>query len=67
MSAGVYTNNGGTDTNPTNNWAAIEGPDFTTGDYTLKIDTTKALTLIGTAATKDETLYVKTQLKDYTS
>ena len=67
MSAGVYTTNDGSDTNPTNNLASVTGPDFTTGDYTLKIDTTLAMTLIGTAASKAETLYVKTTLKDYTS
>ena len=39
MSAAVYTDNNGSDTNPTNNWASISGPDFSTGAYTLTIDT----------------------------
>jgi len=39
MSAAVYTLQDGSDTNPTNNWASITGPDFTTGAYTLTIDT----------------------------
>ena len=67
MTAQVFTDNDGTDTNPTNSWASITGPDFTTGDYTLKLDTTLALTIIGTSATIDQTLYIKTVISSYTS
>lgn len=67
MSAAVYTDNNGSDTNPTNNWAAITGPNFSTGAYTLTIDTTKDLTLIADEASVTKTLYIKTQLVDYTS
>ena len=67
MSAVVYTDNDGNDTNPTNNWAQITGPDFTTGAYTLTIDTTKDLTLIDDEATVAKTLYVKTVITTYNS
>lgn len=67
MSVAVYTNNDGTDTNPTNSWAAVSGPDFTTGAYTLTIDTTKDLTLIAAEASVTVTIYIKTQLVSYTS
>jgi hypothetical protein len=67
MSAAVYTDNDGNDTNPTNNWAEITGPDFTTGAYTLTIDTTKDLTLIDDEATVAKTLYIKTVIVDYNS
>lgn len=46
MSLGVYTDNDGNDSNPTNNWATVTGPDFTTGKYVLTIDTTKDSNLI---------------------
>jgi hypothetical protein len=67
MSAAVFTNNDGTDTNPTNSWASVTGPAFGTGDYTLKLDTKLALTLIGTDATKNVQLYIKTILTSYSS
>ena len=51
MSTAVYTNNDGTDTNPTNNWASLTGPDFTTGAYTLTIDTSLDQSLIADEAT----------------
>ena len=60
MSAAVYTDNNGSNTNPTNNWAAITGPDFTTGAYTLTIDTTKDLTLISDESSVAKTLYIFT-------
>ena len=53
MSAQVFTLGDGSDTNPTNNWVTITGPNFTTGDYTLAIDTKLALNIIGTSATID--------------
>ena len=67
ISAAVYTDNNGSNTNPTNNWATITGPDFTTGAYTLTIDTTADLTLISDEASVAKTLYIFTQLVDYTS
>lgn len=68
MGAAVYTTGaGGADTNPLNSWASVTGPDFATGDFTLKINTALAMTLIGDAAEVDETLYIKTHLKDYTA
>lgn len=68
MGAAVYTTGAaGPDTNPTNNWASVTGPDFATGDFTLKINTALAMTLIGANAESDQTLYIKTHLADYTS
>ena len=60
MSAAVYTDNNGSNTNPTNNWAEISGPDFSTGAYTLTIDTTKDLTLISDESSVTKTLYIFT-------
>ena len=67
MSAAVYTNNDGSDTNPTNNWASVSGPDFTTGAYTLTIDTTADQSLIADEASVTITIYIKTVLVDYSS
>ena len=67
MSAAVYTLQDGSDTNPTNNWASITGPDFTTGAYTLTIDTSLDQTLITNESTLAVVIYVKTQLVSYTS
>lgn len=67
MTTAVYTNNDGTDTNPTNSWASLSGPDATTGKYVLTIDTTKDLTLIAAEAQVSIIIYVKTTLSDYTS
>ena len=67
MSAVVYSDNDGNDTNPTNNWAIITGPDFTTGAYTLTIDTTMDLSLIAAEATVAKVLYVKTVVSSYSS
>lgn len=67
MTASVYTNNDGTDTNPTNNWASLSGPDATTGKYVLTIDTTADLSLIAAEAQVSHVIYVKTTLSDYSS
>ena len=67
MSAIVVTDSDGNDTNPTNNWATITGPDFTTGAYTLTIDTSLDQTLIADESTVAISLYVKTVLTDYNS
>lgn len=67
MSAAVFNLGDGTDTNPTNSWATVTGPNFTTGDYTLKIDTKLALDLVGTASTINKIVYIKTILTSYSS
>ena len=65
MSLAVYTTNDGSDTNPTNNWASVTGPDFTTGKYVLTIDTSADLNLIADESTVALTLYIKTIIVDY--
>ena len=67
MSAAVYTNNDGSDTSPNNNWAAMTGPDFSTGAYTLTIDTSLDQTLIDNESTIAIVIYVKTTIVDYNS
>ena len=65
MSAAVYDNNNGSDVNPTNNWASVSGPDFSTNDYTLTIDTSLKMDLIGESSTTTITIYIKTTIVDY--
>ena len=65
MSAAVFTTNDGTDTVPTNSWAKVTGPAFSTGHYTLTLDTSLAITLIGSNASVNQVLYIKTVLTNY--
>jgi hypothetical protein len=65
MSAAVFTNNDGTDSVPTNSYATVTGPAYGTGDYTLTVNTALAMSIIGTSATIDQTLYIKTIITNY--
>jgi hypothetical protein len=64
-SYGIFTDNDGTDTAPSNGWAAISGPVSST--YTVTIDTSLDLNLIANEASVTYTLYVKSTLDSYTS